>query len=109
LESPQSCAAFAMERWLHGRIKPQPDAETEHAMMADSRLHSARLAGSLTPTRRRRRRSQGVLALMLMVLGLAVLLSLAVMFLPLSHPQMRLGPRHPDQPPARPFVLPPLE
>ena len=87
-------------------------------MTADSPFHSARLAarlaGSLTPTRpqrtrarRRRRRSQGVLALMLVVLGLAVLLSLAVMFLPLSHPHMRVGQRHPDQ--SRAFILPPLE
>ena len=82
-------------------------------MTADSPLHSARLAGSLAPTRprrtrtRRRRRSQGVLALMLVVLGLAVLLSLAVMFLPLSHPHMRVGASHPDH--SRAFILPPLE
>ena len=85
-------------------------------MTADSPFHSARLAarlaGSLTPTRpqrarRRRRRSQGVLALMLVVLGLAVLLSLAVMFLPLSHPHMRVGASHPDH--SRAFILPPLE
>jgi hypothetical protein len=85
-------------------------------MTADSPFHSARLAarlvGSRTPTRpqrirARRRRSQGVLALMLVVLGLAVLLSLAVMFLPLSHPHMRVGPSHPDH--SRAFILPPLE
>jgi hypothetical protein len=109
LESPQSCAAFATPGWLHAPIKPQPDAETKNAMTADSPFHSARLAGSLAPTRPGRRRSQGVLALMLVVLGLAVLLSLAVMFLPLSHPQLRLEPRHGDHPPPRHFVLPPLE
>lgn len=86
-------------------------------MTADSPFHSARLAarlvGSRTPTRAqrtragRRRRSQGVVALMLVVLGLAVLLSLAVMFLPLSHPHMRVGASHPDH--SRAFILPPLE
>jgi ferric-dicitrate binding protein FerR (iron transport regulator) len=82
-------------------------------MTADSPFHSARLAarlaGSPTPRRSRagRRRSQGLLALMLVVLGLAVLLSLAVMFVPLSHPQMRVGPGHPDH--SRAFILPPLE
>ena len=99
-----------MGQWLYAPIKPQPDAETKDAMTADSPFHSARLAGGLTATRRRRRSSQGVLALMLVVLGLAVLLSLAVMFLPLSHPHMRLAPRpDPDAPRAHPFILPPLD
>jgi hypothetical protein len=98
-----------MRQWLYAPIKPQPDAETKDAMTADSPFHSARLAGSPTATRRRRQKSQGVLALMLVVLGLAVLLSLAVMFLPLSHPQMHLAPRQdPDAPREHPFILPPL-
>ena len=98
-----------MRQWLCAPIKPQPDAETKDDMTADSPFHSARLAGSLTATRRRHRKSQGVLALMLVVLGLAVLLSLAVMFLPLSHPHMHLAPRpDPDAPREHPFILPPL-
>jgi len=98
-----------MRQWLYARIKPQPDAETKDAMTADSPFHSARLAGSLIASRRRRGKSQGVLALMLVMLGLAVLLSLAVMFLPLSHPHMHLAPRaDPDAPRAHPFILPPL-
>jgi hypothetical protein len=94
---------------LYARITPQPDAETKDAMTADTPFHSARLAGSQSATRRRRRKSQGVFALMLVMLGLAVLLSLAVMFLPLSHPHMHLAPSHdPDAPRAHPFILPPL-
>ena len=78
-------------------------------MTADSPFHSVRLAGSPNVTRRRRCKSQGVFALMLVVLGLAVLLSLAVMFLPLSHPHMHLAPRpDPDAPREHPFILPPL-
>ena len=98
-----------MRQWLNARIKPQPDAETEDAMTADSPFHSAHLASSLGATRRGRRKSQGVFALMLVVLGLAVLLSLAVMFLPLSHPHMHLAPRPDlDAPREHPFILPPL-
>jgi hypothetical protein len=67
-------------------------------MTADSPFHSARLA-SASPAesaarRRRRARGQGLLSLLVLLLGAAVLLSLAVMFLPLSHPHTAPAFRH---------------
>ena len=65
-------------------------------MTAETPLHTARLAGALAQARYpRRRRGRGVLGLMLLLLAAAMLLSLAVMFLPLSHPQMRVHPAGP--------------
>ena len=67
-------------------------------MTADSPFHSVRLASALPPApaarRRRRVRGQGLLSLLLLLLGAAVLLSLAVMFLPLSHPHTSPTLRH---------------
>jgi hypothetical protein len=64
-------------------------------MTAESPFHSVRLAAALAATRttrRRRRRGGGVLSLMILLLAIAMLLSLAVMFLPLSHPHVPMGP-----------------
>jgi hypothetical protein len=74
-------------------------------MTADSPSHSARLAAapSLTrqgplsaahPRRRLGNRARGVAALLLLLTAAAVLLSLAVMFLPLSHPPIPEAPPH---------------
>jgi hypothetical protein len=65
-------------------------------MTAENPMQSLRLLSSLIPTRPRRRRrpaGRGVLGIMLILGATAVLLSLAVMFLPLSQPQPHLSPK----------------
>ena len=57
-------------------------------MTAESPYHSAQLAATLRDNTGRRR-GRGIMGLMILLLASAMLLSLAVMFLPLSHPHMR--------------------
>ena len=63
-------------------------------MTAEFPLRHDRLAAALIATRssRRRRRGRGVAGVVFLLASAAVLLSLAVMFLPLSHP--RIAPEH---------------
>jgi hypothetical protein len=82
-------------------------------MTADSPFHSVRLAAASRPApvahRRRRARGQGLLSLLLVLLGAAVLLSLAVMFLPLSHPHTSPTFRHGySTPHLQPSLIPSL-
>ena len=81
-------------------------------MMADSSPHFSRLSSSLTATRpaRRRRRARGVLSLVILLGVAAVLLSLAVMFLPLSHPRVPIfHGAHRTQPAlVQPLLIPSL-
>jgi hypothetical protein len=82
-------------------------------MTADSPFHSVRLASALPAAaaarRRRRARGQGLLSLLLVLLGAAVLLSLAVMFAPLSHPHTSPMFRHDySAPHLHPSLIPSL-
>ena len=84
-------------------------------MTAHSPFHSVRLAAAALPAaaaarrRRRRARGQGLLSLLLLLLGAAVLLSLAVMFLPLSHPHRAPAVRHGySTPQLQPSLIPAL-
>jgi len=77
-------------------------------MTADNPLHYSRLSSSLPAARalRRPRRAHGALGLIILLGAAAALLSLAVMFLPLSHPRI---PASHGTHPARPALLhPPL-
>jgi hypothetical protein len=82
-------------------------------MTADSPFHSVRLASALPAAaavrRRHRARGQGLLSLLLVLLGAAVLLSLAVMFAPLSHPHTSPALRHGfSMPHPQPSLIPSL-
>ena len=89
-------------------------------MTADSPFHSARLAAAsrlrhrpALPARQARRplsmRARGVAALLLLLTAAAVLLSLAVMFLPLSHPPIPEAPPHGySRPHLHPSIIPSL-
>ena len=90
------------------------------AMTADSPFHSARLAAALSlarrsslpagqPRRRLSTRARGVATLLLLLTAAAVLLSLAVMFLPLSHPPIPEAPPHGySRPHMHPSLIPSL-
>jgi hypothetical protein len=89
-------------------------------MTADSPFHSARLAAAASlarrgalpagpPRRRLSTRARGVATLLLLLTAAAVLLSLAVMFLPLSHPPIPEAPPHGySRPHLHPSLIPSL-
>jgi hypothetical protein len=98
-----------MRAALHVRRPSHRKPEIADAMTADYPLRRGRLAAALIATRssRRRRRSHGVAGVVLLLASAAVLLSLAVMFLPLSHP--RIAPAHGTEPALhrlRPAAIP---
>jgi hypothetical protein len=94
VESPQSGAHLATWTRCHTRRPSHRKPEIADAMTADSSLRPERLAAALIATRssRRRRRGRGVTGVVFLLASAALLLSLAVMFLPLSHP--RIAPEY---------------
>jgi hypothetical protein len=102
---PQTCAPSAIPLRLHRFSQTTTRRQDPTIMTAHSRFQHSEFL-SLRRSRRfaRQPSARGALGVILLLLAAAVLLSLAVMFLPLSHPSTSLfaissaSPHHPSRP-----------